>query len=382
VTRRQLINSLVWLSSSYTISKISILPNNNFANKSHKEPHRFLEPFTCITIGISVAKLFAGMFQSNEGPDISDFINNLKDQLGIITQKIDILARDIIDLRKRIDNLPQDATLFLYKTKMRARIDDYKSIMIELGLQQSYDGDIEKYMSKNTNKAKIQRLVAEIKDINSTLRQIDDVSIVPFIAMGIHIDIYLRNNFLNEEWKDFIGDIVLNRNYIHKQMYSGENCLEKILKSQQSDRLSLRESITDRVTTKFDTYVSSGGSAFIVYNRKLMIVYKKPVVDSEVKEPMEVKNLRSIGLLDRYDAPLKFVVDKKELIDIQATTVDFDSTAGDFQDRLDKRASEMLSRSNEKIELNYYRVVATASAFMSGFKAIEFCDVYINTHVK
>jgi hypothetical protein len=74
-----------------------------------------LEPTTLVSFGISAAKLFFGLFQSEQGNWIGNYIEILSDKIKIVNNKIDVLLTEIQKVEEQLVKLPAIIVTKLHK---------------------------------------------------------------------------------------------------------------------------------------------------------------------------------------------------------------------------------------------------------------------------
>lgn len=354
--------TLAYLASLVPFSKNLAIQDKKPDNKNNLYA---IDPVTGVTLGISVAKLFLGMFQSNRGPSIVDFIKNTNKQLDIISKKIDVLFDNIDELKGMVRELPTEVVSKLKQIELKGRIDDYKAVLLEVSLN-TYKGNILKYVAVEENKMKVTRIVDSIKDIKSQLRQINDPLLVPFIAIAVHVEYYLRNNFLQQKWENFIGDINNDAIWLNDYVFNRENSIKNNLNELRESRKSLLENNNISFNVKSD---SRRLASQWIYS-----VVLKPVTDSSIKEEKEIEDLRDIGLIFQNEKPLKFEILHEKRYDAAYYITLPPEYPEEFADNIRNR---LIAAKNNELKLNYYSIIAFTTASYAGLKAIEFCNIYL-----
>lgn len=332
-------------------------------NENDENTNGVIDPVTAITIGLTAAKLFSGMFQSSNGPTIIDFIKNTNEQLNIISKKIDLLIEGVAQLQGLIQELPTDVVSKLKQVELKARVDDYRAVLFTVS--HSYKGNILEYMAIQENKNRVLIIANRIAEIKTELQQLNDAFLVPYVAIAIHVEYYLRNNFLQQKWKNFIGNINNDAIWLNDYVFQKPNSIKNNINTLRSKRIAI---------------LADNHNVFSVSNGRLgqeniyWVRYDKEI-DTSIIEDQEILKLRELGLLLEYEKPQRFL---KGVIIKNYYTGYVVNTAPEFPEQpLDPLIDRIIAPSSNNLRLNYYSLIASAASFYAGLKAIEFCNIYL-----
>lgn len=345
-----------------------------------------IEPTTIISVGMSVAKLFFGMFQGDQGPSIGDYVKNLSDQINIVNQKMDVLVTEIQKLQDQILHLPPIIVTKLKQREIQGSLGQYEAILTNLQ-QQVYKKSISKYMQDPTNRKAVAKLVADIRKTKSELEGVNDPYVVPFVAVAIHIEYNLRQNFLKEPLATYAGFINQDQKYLVQNCVGKQNSLKtglavltqqwKTLTSQTHHRIIVRifEKFNDRYFSQYNRILEYYGQSPL---------YPEPLDSNSLKE---LNVLKRIGLLMpsvdlvqfKYPDPNGALPLLGNDIPSYLPTDGYDFP--DFNVPFDQRKAQaiakitnMLRDENDQLRQTFYALAATTSAYYTGLNAMEFCN--------
>lgn len=369
-----------------------------------------IEPTTIISVGMSIAKLFLGMFPGDQGPSMGEYFKNLSEQIDVVNQKMDALLTEIEKVQAQIVQLPPIIVTKLKQREIQGSIGQYEAILT--GLQQSkYKGDIKKFMQDKENRDAVKNLVDIIRKTKSELEGVDDPFVVPFVAVAIHIEYNLRQNFLNQPLETYGGYINQDQKYLVRNTVGNKTPLTEIataaslIKGEGNTKAAensntLKDNLTT-LTERWNVLTTQTHQRILVqiterfidrqipvYYKRILEYYAKSQLYSEQLDSVslnEIKVLKRIGIIEsnvnmiqfRYPDPVGVLTPIGN--DVYPPTDGF--AFDDFNASFDSRKAQaidkirnMLATQNLELKQTFYALSATASAYYTGLNAIEFCN--------
>ncbi|MEP2988473.1 MAG: hypothetical protein ABJN65_05895 [Parasphingorhabdus sp.] len=333
---------------------------------------------TVVKFAISASEMFKKTPTSNSNRVLLRMIGNLSRQLDLIQSGMQLILKDIAEVRALIGDLPTAVVDELSTANLQGAVVAYKEL---LGVRSEYKNNERKFRRERS--AEINTLIDQIRQHRNILISYENTLNVPILATALSIE-YGAMMLAGESENRIRPVMSTYSDYFRRVLYDKEGSLEDQIKDLrigiEEERAKLfkpsHESVRNRRWQRTDYYYMNFG--YSMYRGELI----------EITPPIE--ELISLGLIDKRERRLNVSIVEKTKFSSRNTnavgsgpmvewTVPRVRPARSFPTRTARNQQIKAERDaiDKKHNANIDRLYASVSAMHAGSRALSFTQRFV-----